>query len=138
MNRSESFAERRLKQWQLALYLIPVLGTLPALWSLSRPGDRPTHRVCRLSLLFALIWLLTYSLLNFSQGQVPSGVVGFRIMFLNGLLTSGYFLTCFTLMVNLARGKTPYLPGLSPIAEHQLGKHLPQRGSHSNSESVNN
>ena len=109
--------EQKLKHIQLLTYLVPVLGVVPALWTLCRhSGSRNQQRVSRLSITLAFGWLLAYSSL-WAGAASTSDLLTVRLLYLNGLLTSGYFLTCFWLAFRLLQGKLPQLPGISQIAE---------------------
>jgi hypothetical protein len=44
--------------------------------------------------------------------------VGMALLLLNGVLTSGYFVTSFWLMWRLHKNQSLQLPGLSQIAKH--------------------
>jgi hypothetical protein len=112
-----------LKRLQLYVYLIPVLGFFPALWTLyRRQGTREQQAVSRLSVTLAFGWLLGYIFL--SAGGQASEFWTLRLLFANGLLTSGYFLVTIGLMVRLWQGKLPRLPGISRVAERTVRKHL--------------
>jgi len=103
---------------RLSLYLLPILGTIPALWLLYRQKGTPRERrVSRLSLLLALSWLIAYSLLGVGSHVTPSTVWSVRFLYLDGLITSGYFVTCLVLLIRLWRGKPPKLPGISALAD---------------------
>jgi hypothetical protein len=124
MNQNDPFNEGKLKQLQLYLYLVPIVGFFPALWTLyQRQGSREQKTVSRLSVTLTLTWLLTYSLLWFGAMQT-SDLFTLRLLFCNGLLTSGYFLICVGLMIRLWQGKSPRLPGISRLAESVIRKHL--------------
>jgi hypothetical protein len=112
-----------LKRLQLYVYLIPVLGFFPALWMLyRRQGTREQQAVSRLSVTLAFGWLLGYILL--STGVQFSEFWTLRLLFMNSLLTSGYFLVSIGLMVRLWQRKSPRLPWISRIAEGTVRKHL--------------
>ncbi|MBV5259575.1 hypothetical protein FLX56_14225 [Synechococcus moorigangaii CMS01] len=97
----DRLGEHRLRQLRLYLYLLPILGFFPALWQLYwRKGDRREQKVSRQAAMLMLSWLGLYLTLSWS-GDHLMGVSGFRIMFLNALLTSGYFLSCLFLMVRV-------------------------------------
>lgn len=114
-----------LKRLHLFIYLIPVLGFFPALWTLyHRQGTREQQAVSRLSVTLAFGWLLGYILLLSSAGVQFSEFWTIRLLFLNGLLTSGYFLVSIGLMVRLLQRKSPRLPGISRLAEGTVRKHL--------------
>lgn len=77
---------------------MPVMGILPSLWQLSRspqPGAlaRKRRRLSQQFLQLTLVWLLFYALL-WGGGELVSDLSSFRLMYLNGLITSGYFLAC--------------------------------------------
>jgi hypothetical protein len=113
-----------LQRLQLFIYLIPVLGFFPALWTLyRRQGTREQQSVSRLSVTLAVGWLLGY-ILFLSAGTQTSEFWAIRLMFLNSLFTSGYFLVSLGLMVRLWQRKLPRLPGISRVAEGTIRKHL--------------
>lgn len=123
MKELDPLDNQELKRLQLFVYLVPVIGFLPALWTLyRRQGAREQQAVSRLSVTLALGWLLGYILL--SAGAQTSEFWTLRLLFLNSLLTSGYFLVSIGLMVRLWQGKLPRLPGISRIAEGTVRKHL--------------
>ena len=112
-----------LDRLQLFVYLVPVLGFFPALWTLyRRQGSREQQAVSRLSVTLAFGWLLGYILLS-AGGQV-SEFWTLRLLFMNTMLTSGYFIVSVGLMVRLWQRKSPRLPGISCIAEGTVRKHL--------------
>jgi hypothetical protein len=112
-----------LDRLQLFVYLVPVLGFFPALWTLyRRQGSREQQAVSRLSVTLAFGWLLGYILLS-AGGQV-SEFWTLRLLFMNTMLTSGYFIVSVGLMVRLWQRKSPRLPGISRIAEGTVRKHL--------------
>lgn len=96
---------------QLWIYLLPVVGIVPAIWTLYRstPKENVTvhsdlvelrqrQKVSRLSVNLALLWLSCYCLLSFGAASV-SGIESFRLLYTNALITTGYFLTCTFLML---------------------------------------
>ena len=109
--------EDRLKQLRLYLYFVPVLGFFPALWQLyRRQGDRHEQQASRLAVILMFGWLLTYLGLAWGGHQL-SGTTAFRVMFLNSLWTSGYFLSCFYLMVRVwQKAQKPTLPAIDRLA----------------------
>lgn len=112
-----------LKHLQLFFYLIPIIGFFPSLWTLYRhQGSREQLAVSRLAVTLAGSWLLGYLLLGF--GAETSEFLTLRLLVLNSLLTSGYFLVSIWLMVRLSSRKSVRLPGFSRLAERLLGKHL--------------
>ncbi|MHC5936283.1 hypothetical protein [Nostoc sp.] len=108
---------------QLLLYLIPIIGFFPSLWTLYRgQGSREQLATSRLSITLALIWLLGYLLL--ASGAATSDFLTLRLFILNSFLTSGYFLVSVWLILRLMQGKSGRLPGFSTLAERVLGKYL--------------
>ncbi|WP_412978829.1 hypothetical protein [Nostoc sp. UIC 10607] len=108
---------------QLLLYLVPIIGFFPSLWTLYRgQGSREQLAVSRLSITLALTWLLTYLLL--ATGAATSDFFPLRLFILNSFLTSGYFLVSVWLIVRLMQGKSGRLPGFSTLAERVFGKYL--------------
>ncbi len=120
----DPFQEENLKQLQLFIYLVPVLGLLPSLWTLySSKGSKEQKKVSRLSVTLALSWLIAYSLLWIGSAQTTEFAT-MRLLFINSMLTSGYFLVCLGLMVRLWKRKSPRLPLFSRIAEGFVRKYL--------------
>ena len=125
-----------LKQVQLFFYLIPIVGFFPSLWTLyrhdksiaessdphSRRFSREQLAVSRLSVTLALCWLLGYLVLGF--GAQTSEFLPLRLLVIDSLLTSGYFLVSIWLMVRLCSRKSLRLPGFSRLADRVVGKHL--------------
>lgn len=110
MTKEDPFKEQKLQQVRLLIYLIPVIGIVPALWTLYlNPGDREQMQTSRLVVSLTGIWLLIYILLWIGTGQTGE-LWNFRLMYLNGLLTSGYFVICVGLMIRVWQGKLPRLP----------------------------
>ncbi|WP_442936018.1 hypothetical protein [Nostoc sp.] len=108
---------------QLLLYLIPIIGFFPSLWTLYRgQGSREQLAISRLSITLALTWLLGYLLLT--TGAATSDYFPLRLFILNSFLTSGYFLVSVWLILRLMQGKSGRLPGFSNLAERVLGKYL--------------
>jgi hypothetical protein len=105
---------------QLVLYLIPIIGCLPSLWTIyRRQGSREQLAVSRLSITLAFTWLLGYLLL--ATGAATADFLALRLLILNTFCTSGYFLVSIWLILRLIRGKSHRLPGLSNLADRLLG-----------------
>ncbi|MEC4818702.1 MAG: hypothetical protein SAK29_36325, partial [Scytonema sp. PMC 1069.18] len=101
---------------QLLLYLIPIIGFFPSLWTLyRRQGTREQLTVSRLSITLVFFWLLGYLLL--ATGAVSSEFFALRLLILNTFFTSGYFLVSIWLIIRTVKGKSHRLPGFSRIAE---------------------
>jgi hypothetical protein len=110
MENSDPFNEKKLKKLRLLIYLIPVAGCLPAFWTLyTRDSNRKERAIGRLSITLGISWLLSYSLLWAGTLQT-SELWTIRLLYLNCLLTSGYFLACLGLMLCLWQGYSWRLP----------------------------
>ena len=109
MNDRAYYSESR--QLLLWIYLLPVVGVVPAIWTLYRSTPknsvtvhsdlvelRQRQKVSRLSVNLALIWLSCYCLFSFGAARV-SGIESFRLLYTNALITTGYFLACTFLML---------------------------------------
>ncbi|GAB4527140.1 MAG: hypothetical protein Tsb0014_07720 [Pleurocapsa sp.] len=96
-------SDQHLKLW---IYLLPIVGVIPAVWTLYRQqGDRQQQNTSRLAINLLLVWLASYVLLSLgAEGATDS--LAFRLLYVNTLLTSGYFITCTVLMLRLRRLKT--------------------------------
>lgn len=111
----DPFKEQKLTQLKLYIYLIPVLGLLPGLWTLyDRHSTREEKKVSRLGVNLALIWFVAYILLWATATQA-SDVFAFRLLFINSLFTSSYFLVSLVLIIRLWQGKSAKVPGISNI-----------------------
>ncbi len=100
----------------LLIYLIPVVGFFPSLWTVyRRSGSREQITISRLSITLAMSWLLGYFLLG--TGAATSDFLALRLLILNSFFTSGYFLVSIWLMVRIVKGKSQRLPGFSRFAD---------------------
>lgn len=141
MKNIEPLDNADLQHVELFFYLIPVVGFFPSLWTLYRHGgsrELPAGRseqlaVSRLSVTLAFSWLLGYLLLSFGAAET-SEFLTLRLLMLNSLLTSGYFLVSIWLMVRLWQRKSPRLPGFSHLAERVRGFALIKEQRAGNSE----
>jgi hypothetical protein len=107
----------------LILYLVPVIGFFPSLWTLyCRQGSREQLNVSRLSITLALTWLLGYILLG--TGAEEGEFFSLRLLLLNSFLTSGYFLVSAWLIVRTVQGKSHRIPGFSSFANRISKKYL--------------
>lgn len=107
----------------LLLYLVPVIGFFPSLWTLyRRQGSREQLNVSRLSITLALTWLLGYILLG--TGATTGEFFSLRLLLLNSFLTSGYFLVSAWLIVRTVQGKSNRLAGFSRFANRVTNKYL--------------
>jgi hypothetical protein len=116
-----------LDRLETFLYLTPVIGILPSMWAIyRRQKDKRQLAVCRLSILLAFIWLTTYLSLNVGADLSGASSVGLRLLFLNSLATSGYFMTSLWLMMLLWQKKSIRLPGFSALAERTIDVAAPE------------
>lgn len=115
------FENQDIERLWLFVYLMPVFGLVPSVWTLaSRTSDRSRRSTSRLAITVAAAWVLGYAGLNLSglgSGSELSSL-GSSALLLNTFLTSGYFLTCLWLMTRLWQNQPLQLPGLSKIAKH--------------------
>jgi hypothetical protein len=110
-----------LSRLETFLYLTPVVGLLPSMWAIYRcQRDKRQLAVCRLSVLLAFTWLSVYLSLNVGADLSGASAVGFRLLFLNSLATSSYFMVSVWLMVLLWQKKSLRLPGFSVLAERTI------------------
>ena len=110
-----------LSRLETFLYLTPVVGLLPSMWAIYRcQRDKRQLAVCRLSVLLTFTWLSIYLSLNVGADLSGASAVGFRLLFLNSLVTSGYFMASGWLMVLLWQKKSLRLPGFSTLAERTI------------------
>lgn len=116
MPQLEPDTNQTLERLTLLLYLVPVFGVVPSLWSLSRrKSSKQTRSVSRLVITLATLWIASFTLLSTGSNLSPS--LSLRLLTTNTLLTTGYFLTNFWLMLRLLRGKSVRLPGISPLSK---------------------
>lgn len=108
--------ERYLQLW---VYFLPVVGFIPAIWTLYRAKDKaiadsqknPLENYCelrqqlkasRLSVNLTLIWLCSYIL--FSSGAASgTEIISFRFLYANAITTTGYFVACTFFMSRLGK-----------------------------------
>ncbi len=110
-----------LDRLETFLYLTPVIGILPSMWAIYRRQRNDKQlAVCRLSVFLALAWLSTYFSLTIGADLSGASLTGFRLLFLNSLVTSGYFSVSLWLMMLLWQKKSLRLPGFSALAENTI------------------
>lgn len=108
-----------LKRLKMFIYLVPVVGFFPALWTLYRSrSSREERSVSRLVVTLSLAWILSVTLLRTGAETVDAAAL--PLMITSTLLTSGYFVANLWLMVRLWQRKRLKLPVLS-----RLGDRLP-------------
>ena len=114
MNELDSLENQDIQHLKLFLYLLPVLGFFPALWTLYRnQGTRPERSLSRLVIKLALGWLVAYFLLG--AGATTSESLQVPLLLTSSLLTSGYFLVNLWMMVQLWKRKAIDLPLLGRV-----------------------
>ncbi len=105
MSNSDPFQDNKLQKLQLMIYLIPILGLIPSGWTLLRSyKSNEELYLSRLSIRLTLIWVIAYSLLWLGSSQT-SEFLSLRLLYLNGLATSGYIITCLILMFRVWQQK---------------------------------
>ena len=122
----DPFERADQKRLRLFLYLVPLVGAVPAGVNLylqrNQPQPSPEQRsqrqdlqVSRQAVSLATVWLLALALVNLGGqlGETPQ----LGVMLFNSVLTSGYFLANCWLMIQLGRGKRPELPGLDALGD---------------------
>ena len=110
MNELYDTETKKSQKLQLLIYLLPIVGVIPSLWTLYRgQGNSEQKKTSRLSIVLLLLWLMPYTSLFVGAGQT-SDLLAFRLLYTNALITTGYFLICLVLMFRLHQGKSPYLP----------------------------
>ena len=116
---SDLYKERDLDRLQIFITLIPVLGFLPALWTLYRQqGSLEVRNASRLAVTLTTGWLLGYLLLGAgAELSASSTISNLSLLILASLLTSGYFLTNFWLMLRLWQRRSLRLPGISQLSD---------------------
>ena len=111
--------ERHLQLW---IYFLPVVGIVPAIWTLYRSHNsadlqqKPFDNVLRLqqkasktAINLNLVWLSSYVLFSWGASNA-SEILAFRMLYANAIITTGYFLACTYLIF---RSK----PNISPSQE---------------------
>ncbi len=116
---SEDRENPYFKRLQLYLYLTPVVGFIPALWTVYRKtGDRQIQSTSRLAVILAVTWAIAISLLQGSAHHSES--LHLPLLLASSMATSAYFFLNIWLMVRLWRHQTIRIPGIS-----NLGDRLP-------------
>ncbi|HIK56004.1 MAG TPA: hypothetical protein IGS37_12675 [Synechococcales cyanobacterium M55_K2018_004] len=112
----DPYDPQAMKRLRMFVYLIPVIGFFPALWSLYRKqGDRREQIVSRTAVVMALVWIVGY--VSLGSGAQSSESLGLSLWIANSVLTSGYFVTNLWLMLRLWQGKSTWLPGVSEVGD---------------------
>jgi uncharacterized membrane protein YhdT len=115
-----SYTTRQTAQHlQLWIYFLPVVGVIPAIWTLYQSRDSAIadsqnnpfkdsgellqqQKASRLSLNLTLLWLGSYVLFAFGAGE-GTETMAFRFLYANAITTTSYFVTCTFLMTRLGK-----------------------------------
>jgi hypothetical protein len=112
----DPFDNPDVQHLNLYLYLIPVLGFFPAIWTLyRRQASRQQLQASRLSVTLALVWLLSYILLE--TGAKSSELLSLPLLIGSSVIGSSYFIVCLTLMFRLWKRQPLWLPWLSQMSD---------------------
>lgn len=108
-----------LERLKLMIYLVPVFGVVPAVYSLWQGhSSRQEQAISRLVVTLALAWVMAYGLLISGSHLAPG--LSLRFLVSNTLVTTGYTLANLVLMVRLLQGKSVKVPGFSPLSRRLL------------------
>jgi hypothetical protein len=117
----DTLENRDLQHLQSFIYLIPVLGAIPALWTLSRgKGTREQRSASRTSLTLAFGWALGYILLAAGAHSGDGSPLPFLL--LSSVLTSSYFIASVWLMMRVWQRKPLNLPGMPQESDRPIRK----------------
>lgn len=112
----EKQTEKHLQLW---IYFLPVVGVIPAVWTLYRHKNRQAIdyqnnpledysqlqqqiKASRLSVNLTLGWLCFYVL--FACGSATATeIASFRFLYANAITTTGYFIACTFIMSRLGK-----------------------------------
>lgn len=111
MSDRNSLATSSLDRLKLSIYLLPIVGWIPAVWTLTVAQNASSKQLqaSRLSVLLGLCWLITYAGL-WTGSMLENRFWSLRFLYLNGLVTTGYFFVCIAMLWRIRQGKTPRLP----------------------------
>ncbi|HEY9887605.1 MAG TPA: hypothetical protein V6D02_04340 [Candidatus Obscuribacterales bacterium] len=116
MRSRRSDPETTFETLKLLIYLVPIFGFFPALWSLYLKQGTPREAtVSKTAVTLALAWVVVYGLT--AAGSQATDLLGTRLLVTSLLTTTGYFVTNLWLMVRLLQGGSVRLPGLSKISD---------------------
>ncbi len=120
------------QRMRIYLYLVPVFGVVPSLWTLygKAPAageeiDRTSEEAqvqaaSRLSVLIGLGCISAIALLGAGAATQSSQMASLRFLLASSFIGSGYFLLSLVLMFRVAKGQSIRIPGVS-----QLSRRLP-------------
>ena len=95
-----------LNRLWLFVYLIPVFGMVPAVWTLlQHKGDRSFRAVSRVALGTGGAWLVGCMILSSAFAATSESGAGTQVslLLINSLFTSGYFVLSVGLMTRLLK-----------------------------------
>ena len=105
------------------MYLLPVIGVIPAVWTLYRakqnnslktrigggnassptcPALRQQYQASRLAINLMVLWLSSYGLFSLGAANATE-LLSLRLLYANAIATTGYFLICTFLLFQLGR-----------------------------------
>jgi hypothetical protein len=100
---------------KLFLYLMPVFGMVPAVWTLNKADStRQERNLSRVAIKLALGWLGAYMLLQTGAGSAESLQV--PLLLTSSLVTSGYFVLNLWLMILLWQRQSVHVPLLGKVS----------------------
>ena len=106
---SRSSDRQELKNLMLLLYLMPVFGVGPALWTLSQPERPKAERaLSRMAIKLMVAWFAGTVMLD--VGVENAEGLKLPLLIASSVLTSGYFVLNLGLMLRLWQGRTIDLP----------------------------
>lgn len=109
--------EQHLQLW---IYFLPVVGVIPAIWTISQSqaqaiiADSQNNplkdsskliqqlKASRLSLNLTLIWLASYLLFSYGAAE-GTEIMAFRFLYVNAIVTTSSFVACTFLMTRLGK-----------------------------------
>ncbi|WP_069791178.1 hypothetical protein A5482_003935 [Cyanobacterium sp. IPPAS B-1200] len=103
----DNYRQENLNKFWLSLYLMPIVGIFFALISVLSKSENQfkTKKISRVSLRLGLGWLTIYSSLWLGS-VLTNDLFSIRLMYLNGMFTTGYFLVCLFFLIKLWGSKT--------------------------------
>lgn len=105
-----------LERLKLFIYLVPIFGFFPSLWSLYRKqGNAQEQATSRLVVTLALAWIILYTTLGAGSHLIEAAST--RLLITNTLVTTGYFMTHLWLMIRLWQRKSIKLPGITKLSD---------------------
>ena len=99
LNMKKNKWEEKGDKLQLSLYLMPILGPILVLISFGKIDGSHT-KTAILSLRLGLSWIIAYSTLWLGS-NLTSDIFSLRLLYLNGIFTTGYFLACLFFIIRV-------------------------------------